>query len=99
MVCTVSAVPLALHYPSSPVMPGLRDQLLLAGVCAGQFLGQIMINRGFQLASSVRCVHGVCVCVCVCCFHTGRMCVRPNERVVGIGALMLSYLWNPCALI
>ncbi|KAG2447072.1 hypothetical protein HYH02_007822 [Chlamydomonas schloesseri] len=54
VVVTVAAVPLALGYPAPPVLPSGRTGLLLGGVGATQFCGQLLLNRGFQLESATR---------------------------------------------
>ena len=49
MVLCMAIVPLTLRYPSSPTLSLGRDECLLLGcVAAAQFMGQILLNRGFQ---------------------------------------------------
>lgn len=50
----MAAVPLALGYPAPAVAPSARSGCLLGAVGATQFLGQLLLNRGFQLESATR---------------------------------------------
>mmetsp|Transcript_16103 Transcript_16103/g.34843 ORF Transcript_16103/g.34843 Transcript_16103/m.34843 type:complete len:373 (+) Transcript_16103:124-1242(+) len=53
-VSLVTLVPLLLKHPHAPVVPAQQDCLLLLAVSAIQFVGQILINRGFQLETATR---------------------------------------------
>ncbi|GIL81496.1 hypothetical protein Vretimale_1003 [Volvox reticuliferus] len=54
VVVMVSFVPLSLSYPAPPVLPSLRGCVLLLVVGVTQFLGQLLLNRGFRLESATR---------------------------------------------
>lgn len=54
IVLGVTLVPLLIRYPSPPVVPSSKGMVMLAAVAAAQFLGQLMLNRGFQLMSATR---------------------------------------------
>ncbi|GLC38182.1 hypothetical protein PLESTM_000695700 [Pleodorina starrii] len=54
VVVAVSAIPLALGYPAPPVLPTRRGCLLLGVVGVTQLVGQLLLNRGFQLESATR---------------------------------------------
>lgn len=45
----MSALPLAVGYPQAAVWLGSWDCLLLMGVAATSFFGQLSLTRGFQL--------------------------------------------------
>lgn len=53
LVAATALVPLMLRYPSPPVVPGRRECMLLIVISSAQFVGQILLNRGFQLVSNV----------------------------------------------
>ncbi|GLI60964.1 hypothetical protein VaNZ11_003217 [Volvox africanus] len=54
VVVLVSSIPLSLNYPAPPVLPSLRGCVLLLVVGITQFLGQLLLNRGFHLESATR---------------------------------------------
>ncbi|EFJ52587.1 hypothetical protein VOLCADRAFT_103076 [Volvox carteri f. nagariensis] len=54
VVVVFSATALTLGYPASPVLPTRRGCGLLVVVGLTQLLGQLLLNRGFQLESATR---------------------------------------------
>ncbi|KAL6757763.1 hypothetical protein V8C86DRAFT_1622536 [Haematococcus lacustris] len=55
LVVTLAAlVPLLAAYPSPPLAPTRPQAALLACICAMQFSGQLLLNRGFQLVTPTR---------------------------------------------
>lgn len=54
VVMIATFFPLLISYPSAPVMPSTRDGLLLAAIAACQFIGQLLLNRGFMIMTATR---------------------------------------------
>jgi hypothetical protein len=54
IVLFVTLTPMLASYPAKAVVPTCHQLMLLVGVSACQFAGQLMLNRGFQLLSATR---------------------------------------------
>lgn len=86
----MSALPLAVGYPQPAAWLGWWDCLLLVGVAATSFWGQLSLTRGFQLLdagkaaglnfSQVRHPHGMRWCMHV----IGTVPTRENDLLVNI---------------
>ncbi len=71
-----SILPLAFGYPSPPVVPTVREWLLLLAIAAFSFVNQICLNRGFQLevAAKASAVNYTQVCKACRLIYASPLC-------------------------
>lgn len=87
-------------YPDKAVLPGRFDACLLVGIALSSFLGQMMLNRSFQIQSAAKGSSIMCTQVRLCtkvengvaCAGSAAVCLlacRLNLQCHGLGKVRL----------
>ena len=97
MVLLVASVPLILGYPSTATLDlGKSECLLLSCVVMSQFVGQLLLNRGFQRVSHVKFIHMVTCLPDI----THLLMTSPTQQsatrgsAINVLQVLFSYVWD-----
>lgn len=83
-----SAIPLAASFPAAPVLPNLREAMLLIVLACSSFVGQLFITRGFQLEAAAR-VAAVNYSQVLYGYFLGWLCLGDGISMTGVAGSAL----------